>query len=59
MLYSQTLQKQTLIFFQNGGVRARRAGPGSAFVASSYINLLMLNALFSGLIYIQICSCGG
>ena len=32
MLYSQNLQKQTLIFFKTGGGGgARRAGPGSAF----------------------------
>ena len=31
MLYSQNLQKQTRISFQNGGTRAQRAGPGSAF----------------------------
>ena len=27
----QNLQKQTRHIFQNGGVRARRVGPGSAF----------------------------
>ena len=31
MLYSQTFTKKTPYFFQNGGARARRAGPGSAF----------------------------
>ena len=32
VLYSQNLQKQTRIFFQNGwGGGAQRAGPGSAF----------------------------
>ena len=34
MLYSQNLQKQTRIFFQNGGGGARCAGPGSAFDSS-------------------------
>ena len=30
-IYSQNLQKQTPIFFSNRGLRARCAGPGSAF----------------------------
>ena len=45
MLYSQTFTKKNPYFFQNGGARARRAGPGSAFASSKDVEKMPLKDL--------------
>ena len=46
MLYSQTFTKKNPYFFQNGGARARRAGPGSAFESVDEVTGYLLLVLY-------------